>query len=129
MIKENVSIDTKGLNIITHVLGMFVGTSLVLGFLGPLLIYLLVDNKEVKKHGKNALNWQISLLIYTIVVGIFLGISVILSFILIGIPFLILFGIILGILWILNIVFSIIAAIKANDDVIWEYPLSIKFFK
>lgn len=126
---KQVNIDSKGLNILTHILGIFLGSSFVVGFLGPLLIYLLVDDKSVKTHSKNALNWQISYLIYTIIAGIFLGISIILSFILVGIPFVILFGSIIGIFWILNIVFSIIAAIKANDEIIWEYPLSIRFFK
>lgn len=123
------SIDTKGLNIITHILGIFIGSSLVLGFLGPLLIYLLVEDKEVKKHGKNALNWQISLLIYSAITGILWLVSFILSFILVGVPFLIITSTILFVLVTLNFIFSIIAAIKANDGVVWEYPLSIRFFK
>ncbi|MFP4401967.1 MAG: DUF4870 domain-containing protein [Candidatus Nanoarchaeia archaeon] len=129
MAKQVASIDTKGLNIITHILGMFIGSSLVLGFLGPLLIYLLVDNKEVKEHGKNALNWQISLLIYSAIAGLLWVVSLVLSFIIVGIPFLVLFSTILFVLVALNIIFSIIAAIKANDDIVWEYPLSIRFFK
>jgi uncharacterized Tic20 family protein len=34
-----------------------------------------------------------------------------------------------GILVILNLVFAIVAAIKANNGELWVYPLSIRFFK
>jgi uncharacterized Tic20 family protein len=33
------------------------------------------------------------------------------------------------VLVIANLVFAIVAAIKANDGELWVYPLSIKFFK
>ncbi|MFV0391752.1 MAG: DUF4870 domain-containing protein [Paludibacteraceae bacterium] len=29
----------------------------------------------------------------------------------------------------MDIIFTIIGALKANDGVVWNYPLSIKFFK
>ena len=44
-----------------------------------------------------------------------------LSFILIGIPLLILLGV-------LCVVFPIIGAIKANDGIAWPYPGSYRFF-
>ena len=50
--------DDKTLQIITHAIGIFAY------ILGALLIFALTKNKEVKMHAKNALNWQISLLIY-----------------------------------------------------------------
>jgi len=101
--------DTKTLSILTHILGI------ITGFLGPLIILLVSDNKEVKRHSKMALNWQFSFLIYFII-------SFILIFVLIGIPLMIL-------IYVLNIVFGIMAAIKASEGKIWKYPLSIKFFK
>lgn len=45
-----------------------------------------------------------------------------LSLVLIGIPF-------LAVLLVLNVVFPVIAALKAGEDRVWRYPLSITFFK
>ena len=101
--------DTKTLAVLTHVLGI------ITGFIGPLVMLLACQDKEVKKHAKVTLNWQFSYLIYIII-------SIILVFVIIGIPLLILLGI-------LNIIFGILAAVKASEDKIYKYPLSIKFFK
>ena len=66
-------------------------------------------------HGKNAVNWMISSLIYMFV-------SLPLMFVLIGF-------LLVPVIWILMIVFPIIAALKANEGEYWEYPLTIKFLK
>ncbi len=71
--------------------------------------------KKAKKHFKLALNWQFSLLIYSFV-------SVLLMVILIGIVFLFVLGI-------LNMVFCIIATVKASEGKYWKYPMTIPFFK
>lgn len=101
--------ESKSISIITHALGIFTG------FLVPLIIFLVTQDKTVKEHSKKALNWQLSLLIYS-------AISFVLIFLLIGF-------ILLPILALLNLIFCIIAAIKANDGELWNYPLSIPFFK
>ena len=101
--------DTKTLEILTHVLAIFTH------FVGPLVILLASTNREVKAHAKNALNWQISATIYFIV-------SFILVFVLIGIPLLLA-------LIVLNIVFCLIAAVRASEGKLWRYPLSISFLK
>lgn len=99
----------NSLKVITHILGLLVG------FLGPLIIYLVTSDYDAKEHSKKALNWQISLVIYAIV-------SIILAFVFIGIIFLI-------VLFILDIIFCIMAAIKANEGELWDYPLTIPFVK
>ena len=88
-----------------------------LGFILPIVMWATNKdkNEEIDKHGKVTINWLISLFIYSIVCWI-------LVFILIGIVGLV-------ILALLNFVFAIIAAIKANDNELWTYPLSIKFLK
>jgi len=101
--------NTNLLAAITHILGIFIS------FIGALVVYIAVDEKDVKKHAKNALNWQISLIIYVII-------STILMLVLIGF-------VLIAILGILNVIFCIIAAIKASDGKVWEYPLAIKFLK
>ena len=84
---------------------------------GPLLIWQIKKDEfpETIHHGKEALNFQISMTIYLIVSGI-------LVLLLIGIAFLIILGI-------LDIVFTIIAAVKANEGVRYRYPMTIRFVK
>lgn len=101
--------EDKTLLILTHILG------LVVGFLAPLIILLVSDNKDVKRHSKIALNWQFSFLIYIVI-------SFILVIVLIGF-------LLIPTLIILNIVFSIMAAVKASENEFWRYPLSIQFFR
>ena len=92
-----------------HLLGIFTG------FLGPLIVLLVTEDKSLKNHAKAALNWQFSSLIYYIVSGILM---------------LILIGFVLAlVISILNIIFCIIAAVKASDGELWNYTLSIPFFK
>ncbi len=101
--------NDRVLAILTHVLALF------FSFLAPLIVLLVSKSDHVKKHAKKALNWQLSRMIYSLV-------SAILVFLLVGIFFLAALGV-------LNLVFCIIAAVKAGNDELWDYPLSIKFFK
>src|SRR6266699_6074517 len=80
--------------------------------LGPLVVWLIKrgDSPEIDAHGKESLNFQISMLIYD-------AIAAILCFVLIGIPILI------G-LWILNTVFVIIASVKASEGTLYRYPFT-----
>jgi len=82
---------------------------------GPLVVWLLKrgDSREIDAHGKEALNFQLSMLIYE-------AVAVVLCIILIGIP-------ILFLLWVLNSVFVIVASLKASEDKLYRYPLTIRF--
>jgi len=84
---------------------------------GPLVIWLAKrdESPEVDMHGKESVNFQISMLIYNVIAGL-------LCFVLIGIPILI-------ILHFLNIVFVVIAAIQASDGKLFRYPLSLRLIK
>ena len=110
--------NEKEISILAHILG------LITGFIGPLIMIFTTENKDVKNHAKNALNWQISLIIYTFPL-IILFISIFFIGI-IGILFLFLY--ILS-LFTLDVIFSIIAAIKASKNELWRYPLAINFLK
>ena len=86
------------------------------GFIAPIVIWQIKKDElpEIDEHGKNATNWIISELIY-------FAISIPLCLVVIGIPMVILIGI-------LGVLFPIIAGIKASNIEIWRYPLSIRFF-
>src|SRR6267154_6397521 len=81
---------------------------------GPLIVWLVKrgDSSEIDEHGKESLNFQISMLIYD-------AIAAILCIVLIGIPILIA-------LWVLNTVFVIIASVKASEGKLYRYPFTIR---
>ena len=85
------------------------------GIILPILIWQLKKEEYpiLDAHGKNAANWMLSAFIYSII-------CVVLMFVFVGI----LLGALLGIL---AVVFPIIAALKANDGEVWDYPLTIRF--
>jgi len=86
-----------------------------LGFLGPLIIWLIKRDESpfVEEHAREALNFQISWLIYIVV-------SVILIIVFIGILLVIGFAI-------FGSVVMIIAAVKAANGAQYRYPLTIRF--
>lgn len=101
--------DEKLWATLIHVGGIF------FNFIPALVGYLVLKDKGpfIRAHATTALNFQITLLIAYIVGGI-------LSIIVVGI-------FIIAAAYVLNIVFSIIAALKANQGLGYQYPLTIKF--
>ena len=96
-------------------LSAFLGAWLALAFLGPLVVWLVKRDEHpfIAMHAKEALNFNISVLLYAFV-------GFILVFVLIGIPILI--GI--GIAW---LVLTIVGAVKASNGEAYRYPLTIRF--
>jgi uncharacterized protein len=106
----------RQLIVLTHLSQLI---TLVIGF-GSLILPLILwsSNKErvfkMDEHGKNILNFQISLIIYSIIcipLILFLGLG--------------LLGLI--VLGIISIVFPIVNAIKASNGETPKYPLSLSF--
>jgi len=85
--------------------------------LGPLIVWLAKrdDSPEIDAHGKESLNFQISMLIYN-------GIAVVFCLVLVGFAF-------LAVLWLLNAVFVIVASIQASDGKFYRYPMTIRFIQ
>src|SRR5205809_3531664 len=83
--------------------------------LGPLIVWLVKrgDSPEIDAYGKESVNFQLSMLIYSIISGI-------LCLVLIGF-------VLLAILHVLNVVFVIIASIRASEGNFYRYPLTIRF--
>lgn len=88
-----------------------------LGFAGPLIIWLVLKDRfpELDVHGKMVTNWMISLLLYSL--GVF-----VLSMITCGVGALLFIPLIL-----VGIIFPIFGAIRANEDLVWKYPVTIPF--
>lgn len=87
------------------------------GAIGALIIWQIKKDEHpfVDEQGKEALNFQISILIYAIVAGL-------LIFACVG-------AFLLPVVIIFDIVFLIIAAIKANNGFHYRYPLCIRFIR
>lgn len=86
-----------------------------LSFVAPLIIWLIKRDEDayVEHHAREALNFQISLLIYFVV-------SFILIIILIGLVLLIVLGI-------FAFIVMIVAGVKAATGTLYRYPLTIRF--
>ncbi len=85
--------------------------------LGPLLVWQLKKNEfpSVDAHGRQALGFQLSCLIYGIV-------SALLMVVVIGIPLLVAVAV-------FNVVCVILATIKVNNGQPWNYPLALPLLK
>jgi len=102
---------------------------------GPLVIWEMNKRKSdfIDKNGKEAINFNLSYLLYTFVLGLSI-VPFIIRTVLDDFHHLDLFGIIsvgsiIGILAIVKFILIIYAAIKANQGEVYNYPLTIKFIK
>jgi uncharacterized Tic20 family protein len=92
-------------------------SGIILGFVGPLIVMLVFGprNAFVKKESTEALNFQITVLIAYLV-------SFALTLIVIGI-------VLFFVVWVVALIFMIIAAIKNNQGIEYRYPINIRFVK
>lgn len=106
-----VTSEDKTMALLAHLLSLFVG------FIAPLIIWLMKKDQSeyVAQHAKEALNFQISMTIYLIVASF-------LIVLLVGL-------VLLPILGILDLVFIIIATIKASNGEFYQYPMTIRLIK
>ena len=85
--------------------------------LGPLVLWAIKKDElpSVNEHGKESINFQISMTIYTIIAGLSILIAI-------GI-------VLLPAIIVLNLVLVIIAGVKAANGEFYRYPLTIRFIK
>ncbi|MFV2082898.1 DUF4870 domain-containing protein [Micromonospora sp. LOL_021] len=110
--------DDKTWALIAHfggALGAFISFG-PLGFVGPLIAYLVKGQQSpaVRAHALAALNFQI---LWSAIAFVLLFVSWCLLFI----PSLVVFAI--------QIIFGIIAGVKANEGTLYKYPMSANFIK
>ena len=86
-------------------------------FIGPLVVWLIKKEEYpfVNEQGKESLNWQLTLLI---------GFLICLPLCLLVVGF-----VLATALAVVDLVFVILASIKANDGISFRYPYRIGFFK
>ena len=100
--------DDKNIVTITHLGGI------LFSFIPSLIVWLLKkdDSEYIAAQAKEALNFQITLLLAQFV-------AYVLVFILVGF-------LLLGLIWVFNIVFCIIAAISSSKGEYYRYPLTLR---
>ncbi len=103
------SSDERNFAMLAHVLALFVG------FLGPLIIWLVKKDESlyVADQGREALNFQLTVMIATLV-GAVLTLVIIGLFLLIAVI-------------IINLVFCILGAVACSKGELYRYPLCIRF--
>ncbi len=100
--------DEKNIATITHLAGT------VFWFVPALVVWILKkdDSAYLADQSKEALNFQITVLIAQFVAGF-------LAIILIGF-------VLMGIIWLLNIIFCIIAAVATSKGETYRYPFCLR---
>lgn len=109
--------DARLWAMLTHLSSLTGLFTVVGGLVGPLIVWQVQKDKSafIDFHGKEAVNFNIT-------IAIAAGVSFVLIFLLIGIVLIWL----VGAVW---LVFTIVAALKANNGEYYRYPLSIRFIK
>jgi hypothetical protein len=102
------SSDDKNIATITHLGGI------LFSFIPALIVWLLKkdDSEYIAAQAREALNFQITLLLAQFI-------AYILVFILVGF-------LLLGLIWLFNIVFCIIAAISTSKGENYRYPFTLR---
>jgi hypothetical protein len=106
-----ISKDARTWAMLCHLLGFFTC------FIGPLIIWLVKKDEDpfIDNQGKEALNFQLTVLIASIVSGLLCVICI---------------GVFLAIaVGLADLIFCIMASVKANDGQAYRYPVSIRFIK
>lgn len=89
---------------------------------GPLLVWLVKrnDHPAIDANGKEALNFQISMALYSALGCLLLAVTVVG---ILAIPFF------LGVLYVLNIIGAVVGAIRASDGRFFRFPLILRFVR
>ncbi|WP_242221772.1 DUF4870 domain-containing protein [Bacillus cereus group sp. BfR-BA-01380] len=95
--------EHKGLKIFIHASTWFAPV------LVPFIIFLVSSDREIK-------NLSLQAVIFHFVIGLLIGISAFFSWVLIGIPFLIIFGL-------MALITPIIGIVRALNDRPFQYPI------
>lgn len=98
----------------------------ILSFLPSLIIWLIFKDRGsfTNQEAKEALNFQITLVIAQVALFIIASILTVVTF---GIGSL-LFGL-SWIIWLVGVIFSILAFVKAKDGIAYRYPFAIRLIK
>lgn len=118
--------EERGWGVGTHLGGLMVS------ILVPLIVWLVYRERSrfLDQHGKEALNWQITVVIAVLSSGVFIFCIFIISWV---VPFLVflvpLSFLLIGSVMVIDIIFCIMASVAAYNLREFRYPVSIRLIK
>jgi uncharacterized protein len=122
--------DVRGWGIAAHLAGLGAAllTAAVFGFLGPLLVWLLKRDQHpfVEHHAKEALNFQLSVLVYLAGAAVLAIPAIIVGVLTLGVG-LVALAILAAAAVVAWFALPIVAAVKASNGEGFRYPLTIRF--
>ena len=101
--------ENTGLKVLVHASAFF------MPFLVPFIVYLISEDREVKKIAVQAVLFQI-------VMAVLIFVAVLLSFLLIGIPLLVIFGL-------MTLIVPIFGIVRAVNHEPFNYPIVGSFYR
>lgn len=129
---SGLSSEVRGWAIGAHLAGLIAGiaTAATLGFVGALVVWLIKreDHPFIDHHGKEALNFQLTVVL-AMVVGAILSIpTILLGVLTLGLAIAVgaLVVVAASVLW---VVLPIIGAVRASNGQAYHYPLTIRFVR
>lgn len=104
---------------LSHLLGLLIGLLTGLGFVGPLIVLLTKKDEHpfIEDQANEALNFQITLLIYYVVAAAIAIATCGLGVVVVVIP------------WLLQLILGIVATVNSNKGIAYRYPATIRFIK
>ena len=98
----------------------------ILSFLPPLIIWLVYKDRGrfTDEEGKEALNFQITLVIAYVIIWVLTAIITVVTF---GLGAII--GLLAWLVWMAGVVFSILGFLKAKDGQHYRYPFALRLIK
>lgn len=118
--KNKFSKGERNLATIMHISTLFFGVASVL----VLWLFKKDESNFINKHGKSAINFQLSVILYSIIC--FLGLTISTAFLNVFAVIIVFAGVPAYFAYLLVIVN---AAVKANEGKAYHYPLTINFMK
>lgn len=108
IVRGGIYMETTGIRVLTHASAFFAP------YLVPIIVFFITQDELLKRLAIQAVLFQL-------IVGVMITISIVFSFIIIGIPFLVFFGIV----WLIVPILGILAALRGEH---YEYPIVKHFF-
>lgn len=105
--------EDRTIGLLTHLSGI------IAGFIVPLIIWLINKDKPEKSwltdSSKEALNFQITIAIAYVI-------CIVLSVVIIG-------GLLMPIVWLVNLIFCILGGVAVNKGEAYRYPFALRLIK
>jgi uncharacterized Tic20 family protein len=125
-VQQQVTGDQQTWRILAHA-SAFIQFLGIPSVVGPLVVWLMKrQDPVVEPHARAAVNFQLSVLIY------FFGavaVAIVAALTIIGVGLTVLIALLLPVLFLLELVFAVLASMAASKGELYRYPLSLDLIK